>query len=41
MGEKNGRTYKATGPILAPLLPVSLKSDKPAASKKTHIIGKV
>ena len=41
LGWKEWRTYKATGPILAPLLPVSLRSDKPAASKKTHITGKV
>ena len=35
------RAYKTTGPICAPRLPLWLRRDKPAASKKIHITGKV
>jgi hypothetical protein len=35
------QTYKTTGPILSPLLPSVFSRDKPAASRKIHMPGKV
>ena len=36
-----GGTYKTTGPICSPRLPVVFSSDRPAAKRKMHMRGKV
>ncbi len=35
------RTYKTTGPIFSPRLPVVFSRDRPAANRKIHMNGKV
>ena len=35
------RTYKTTGPICAARLPAWFRSERPAANRKTAIIGNV